>query len=55
MKIVSPSILSADFGNLERDIKSRLNRYAKDEDITDVWIWAEATGNDCYDLYIGYA
>lgn len=40
---------------LERDIKSRLNRYAKDEDITDVWIWAEATGNDCYDLYIGYA
>lgn len=40
---------------LERDIQSRLNRYAKDEDITDVWIWAEATGNDCYDLYIGYA
>ena len=23
--------------------------------ITDVWIWAEATGNDCYDIYIGYA
>lgn len=40
---------------LERDIQSRLNRYAKDEDITDVWIWAEATGNDCYDIYIGYA
>ena len=40
---------------LERDIKSRLDRYAKDEDITDVWIWAEATGNDCYDIYIGYA
>ena len=40
---------------LERDIKSRLNRYAKDEDITDVWIWAESTGNDCYDIYIGYA
>lgn len=39
---------------LERDIQSRLNRYAKDEDITDVWIWAEATGNDCYDIYIGY-
>ena len=39
----------------ERDIQSRLNRYAKDEDITDVWIWAEATGNDCYDIYIGYA
>ena len=40
---------------LERDVQSRLNRYAKDEDITDVWIWAEATGNDCYDIYIGYA
>ena len=40
---------------LERDIQSRLNRYAKDEDITDVWIWAEKTGNGNYDLYIGYA
>lgn len=40
---------------LERDIHSRLNRYAKDEDITDVWIWAESMGNDCYDIYIGYA
>ena len=40
---------------LERDIISRLNRYAKDEDITDVWIWAEPTDNDCYDIYIGYA
>ena len=40
---------------LERDIQSRLNRYAKDEDITDVWIWTEATDDDCYDIYIGYA
>ena len=40
---------------LERDIKSRLNRYAKDEDITDVWIWTEPVGNDSYDIYIGYA
>ena len=40
---------------LERDIHSRLNRYAKDEDITDVWIWAESMGNDCYVIYIGYA
>ena len=40
---------------LERDIKSRLNRYAKDGDVTDVWIWAEPVGNDCYDIYIGYA
>ena len=40
---------------LERDIQSRLNRYARDEDITDVWIWAESMGNDCYDIFIGYA
>ena len=40
---------------IERDIQSRLDRYAKDEDITDVWIWAEAMGNDRYDIYIGYA
>ena len=40
---------------LERDIQSRLDRYAKDGDITDVWIWAESTSDDCYDIYIGYA
>lgn len=40
---------------LERDIESRLNRYARDEDITDVWIWAEERPDGNYDLYIGYA
>ena len=40
---------------LERDIQNRLNRYARDEDITDVWIWAEARSDGKYDLYIGYA
>ena len=40
---------------LERDIESRLNRYSKDEDITDVWIWAEERSDGNYDLYIGYA
>ncbi|MBS5733226.1 MAG: hypothetical protein KHW87_00785 [Clostridiales bacterium] len=40
---------------LERDIQSRLNRYARDEDITDVWIWAEEHSDGNYDLYIGYA
>ena len=40
---------------LERDIQSRLNRYARDEDITDVWIWAEARSDGKYDLYVGYA
>lgn len=40
---------------LERDIKSRLNLYAKDEDITDVWIWAEKVSDNSYEIYIGYA
>ena len=40
---------------LERDISSRLNRYANDPDITDVWIWYESTGGSIYNIYIGYA
>lgn len=40
---------------LERDIQSRLNRYARDKDITNVWIWAEKRSDGSYDLYIGYA
>lgn len=40
---------------LERDIQSRLNRYSRDGEITDVWIWAEECSDGSYDLYIGYA
>ena len=40
---------------LERDIESRLNRYAKDETILDVWVWAESRSDGNYNLYIGYA
>lgn len=40
---------------LERDLSGRLNRYAKDKDITDVWIWYEDLGNGNYLIYIGYA
>lgn len=40
---------------LERDITACLNRYAKDEEITAVWVWAEPTGDNTFDLYIGYA
>ena len=40
---------------LERDISSRLNRYANSPDITDVWVWYESTGNNTYNIYIGYA
>lgn len=51
----NPIVVGAHCIYLERDIQSRLNRYANDEDITDVWIWAEPTGSGRYDLYIGYA
>lgn len=40
---------------LERDIAGRLDRYSRDEEITDVWIWAEERSDGSYDLYIGYA
>ena len=40
---------------LERDIQSRLNRYAADADITDVWVWYESVSADSYLVYIGYA
>lgn len=40
---------------LERDLNSRLNRYAGDDEITDVWIWYEDLGNQHYLIYIGYA
>lgn len=41
--------------NLKRDIQSRINRYSKNEDITQIWIWAEKTSADSYNIYIGYA
>lgn len=40
---------------LERDIQSRLNRYSRNGEITDVWIWAEERSDGSYNLYIGYA
>lgn len=40
---------------IERDLNSRLSRYAGDEEITDIWIWYEDLGNQQYLIYIGYA
>lgn len=51
----NPITASAYSTCLERDIQSRLDRYSRDEDITDVWIWAEKRSDGSYDLYIGYA
>ena len=51
----NPITANPDCIYLERDINSRMNRYAKDEDITDVWIWYECVGTNSYLIYVGYA
>lgn len=51
----NPITASAHCIYLERDIQNRLNRYARDETILDVWIWAESRSDGSYNLYIGYA
>lgn len=51
----NPIIAGAYSSQLERDIQNRLDRYSRDEDITDVWIWAQPRSDGSYDLYIGYA
>lgn len=51
----NPITAGAHCAYLERDLQSRLNRYANDDTILDVWIWAEPRTDGSYDLYIGYA
>ena len=51
----NPITANPDCIYLERDINSRMSRYAKDEDITDVWIWYECIGTNSYLIYVGYA
>lgn len=51
----NPISANANCSNLEGDIRNRLNRYKNSEGFTDVWIWAESTGNGNYNIYIGYA
>lgn len=51
----NPISASSKCVNLKRDIQSRINRYSKDEDITQIWVWAEKTSADSYNIYIGYA
>lgn len=50
----NPIPAGAHCNNIDGDIQSRLNRYANDPDITDVWIWYESAGGS-YNIYIGYA
>lgn len=51
----NPIDADADCIYLERDIQSRLNRYAADAEITDVWVWYESVSAGSYLIYIGYA
>ena len=51
----NPITANPDCIYLERDINSRLNRYATDGETTDVWIWYECIGENEYLIYIGYA
>ena len=43
-----------DLLNISR-INGYLDRYAKDSDITEVWVWYEQTSGNSYEVYIGYA
>lgn len=51
----NPIIAGQNSKYLERDIKTRMNRYKNVEGFTDIWVWAESEGNGNYRLFIGYA
>lgn len=51
----NPISANADSKYLERDIKSRLDRYRRDESVSQVLIWSEPDGESSYLLYIGYS
>ncbi|MDO4846917.1 MAG: hypothetical protein Q3968_02170 [Clostridiaceae bacterium] len=51
----NPIIAGPNSKHLERDIKTRMNRYKNVEGFTDIWVWAEPDGSGNYRLFIGYA
>ena len=51
----NPIIAGPNSKYLERDIKTRMNRYRNVEGFTDIWVWAEPDGSGNYRLFIGYA
>ena len=51
----NPIIAGPNSKYLERDIKTRMNRYKNVEGFTDIWVWAEPDKNGNYRLFIGYA
>jgi hypothetical protein len=50
----TPIIAGPNSAYLERDIKSRLNRYAA-EGLSYFCVWSELRPDGRYDIYIGYA
>lgn len=51
----NPIIAGPNSKYLERDIKTRMNRYKNVEGFTDIWVWAEPDENGNYRLFMGYA
>ena len=51
----NPIIAGPNSKYLERDIKTRMNRYKNVEGFTDIWVWEEPDENGNYRLFIGYA
>ena len=50
----NPITANPDCIYLERDISSRMSRYARDG-FTCVWVWYECVGTESYLIYVGYA
>ena len=50
----NPITANPDCIYLERDINSRMSRYARDG-FTCVWVWYECIGTHSYLIYVGYA
>lgn len=50
-----PITASANSKYLQRDLCGLLDKYKRNSDITDVWIWAEQLTESSWAIYIGYA
>lgn len=50
-----PITASANSKYLQRDLCDTLDKYKRNSDITDVWIWAEQLTESSWAIYIGYA
>lgn len=50
-----PITASANSKYLQRDLCGTLDKYKRNSDITDVWIWAEQLTESSWAIYIGYA